>query len=194
MPSTIPTAKATPSLSRRLDGRETRIAFNATTGQNYELRVTIHLPAAAKDDWVRYSCLMGSVPTYHSCGETGHLKIAWTIRDQTDGAWHDWTVNAKPEFENVGGIGEGRIGWFTPVRGHAYIILVRAEADVPAIRQSPSVVDVFFGEEATQDRMAFGNLIALFYLAVGIPLALVGALLILACWPQRTAADMAAKP
>jgi hypothetical protein len=177
------------SIPINLDGSEKRIAFTATTSENYELNITVNLPAEAKEGWVRYSCLMGTTPMYHSCDETGHLRIFWTVRDLSDGTWRDWTVNSQPEFEN----GEGKIGWFRPVRDHAYAIAVRAESDVPAIRQSPANLYAYFGDAEAQGRVAMGNFVSILILVLGIPLTLLGVLLVAACWPRKVSVEIATK-
>jgi hypothetical protein len=173
------------SIPVKLDGSESRTEFTAATKEIYELRVNIFLPAEAKEKWVRYSCLMGSEPMYYTCQETGHLKSSWTIRDMTDANWHGWEVNSHQQFEVTDGIGSGVIGWFTPVPDHHYVVIFKADADVPQVRQSRADLYSYFGNESTQLTAGFGNLATVIWLMLAIPFAAVGLPLVLIFRPRR---------
>lgn len=173
-----------------MNGIETRIEFTASTNENYALHLNINLPADAKEKWVEYSCLMGSTPTYYSCKKMGRLNFTWTIRDVTDGNWHNWEAASKPRFEAIDGVGTGEIGWFTPVIHHGYVVTFKADPDTSVLHQSPANLHAYFADYRTQSIVAWGDFFSLMWEALAGLFLIVGLPLVLIFFPRQKRAQV----
>ena len=160
-----------------LSGTEARTEFTATATVNYNLSLALPVSSRTIASWDK--CPETAHPDPGDvCPSTNQLKTEWSIADADDSQWHDWERYAPVEVDSSG---YGHVGWFHPQKWHRYIVTARVMSGDPDLQGRTARARADLADKGDQMSVGFGNLwaalilmAALPFLAIGIPLILIG--------------------